>query len=128
MLSASSAPSPSGSSSINTGREAQKNTGSSLSSSPMVTLTGPGGSKKTAQATTHQTKTYVLLGTTVGEDIDLAQIEIQGHNDEQFFREPRTEYFKVRGIFRRVFSIWRYSHCDFVKVILTPSFLDSSSS
>lgn len=117
MRGAPSMSSRSDSSSISGDSEAQSTSGSSFSSSPSVT--GAGRSKKTAQATARQTITYVLLGTTVGEEVDLAQIEIQGHTDEQFFRELRTEYFKLRGSFRQFFSIWRYSHCDFVKVRLT---------
>ena len=64
-----------------------------------------------------QLQEYVLLGVKAGKEIYLAQLEVQFHQDIQFFKELRREYAKLRGAFRRWFSIWGYSHCDFVKVL-----------
>jgi hypothetical protein len=73
-------------------------------------------SKRPGEITTPEATTFVLLGATIGHDVSLAQIKIQGDNDENFFRKLREEYTTRRDIFRQVFSIWRYTHCDFVKV------------
>jgi hypothetical protein len=59
---------------------------------------------------------FVLFGVTAGEDLHLAQIAVQDCRDDQFFEELKTKYNEIRGLFRRWFGIWRYSHCDFVKV------------
>jgi hypothetical protein len=59
---------------------------------------------------------YVLLGVTTGEDLRLAQIDVQDYRDEHFFHELRVRYNELRGVFGRYFSIWGYSHCDFIKV------------
>jgi hypothetical protein len=64
--------------------------------------------------------TYVLLGVTVGDDLRLAQIEVQDVShatDDHFFKELRYQYTVLRGSMRRWFSIYRYAHCHFVKVI-----------
>jgi hypothetical protein len=64
--------------------------------------------------------TYVFLGVTVGNDLRLAQIEVQAVSyatDDHFFKELRYKYTMLRGLFRRWFSIYRYAHCHFVKVM-----------
>jgi hypothetical protein len=63
-----------------------------------------------------QGMTYVMLGVMVGEDLDLAQIEIKEYKDAKFFRQLRDEYHAKRGFLRRWLSIWKYNHCDFIKV------------
>jgi hypothetical protein len=59
---------------------------------------------------------YVILGVTTGEDLRLTQIDVQDYRDEHFFHELRVRYHQLRGILRYYFSIWDYSHCDFIKV------------
>jgi hypothetical protein len=64
--------------------------------------------------------TYVLLGVTVGNNLRLAQIEVQDIShatDDHFFKELRYQYTMLRGLMRGWFSIYRYAHCHFVKVI-----------
>jgi hypothetical protein len=61
-------------------------------------------------------KTYVLFGVTAGEDLQLAQIEVQDFKDDQFFEQLRERYNDLRGFFRKWFGIWQYSHSEFVKV------------
>jgi hypothetical protein len=61
-------------------------------------------------------KIYVLLGVTGGDDLHLAQIEVQDFKDDQFFEQLRERYNELRGFFRRWFGIWQYSHSEFVKV------------
>ena len=63
---------------------------------------------------------YVLLGVTVGDDLRLAQIEVRGAShttDDHFFKELRHQYTELRGLMRIWFSIYRYAHCQFVKVM-----------
>jgi hypothetical protein len=59
---------------------------------------------------------YVLFGVTAGEDLQLAQIEVQDFKDDQFFEHLRERYNELRGFFRKWFGIWQYSHSEFVKV------------
>jgi hypothetical protein len=59
---------------------------------------------------------YVLLGVKTGEYLHLAQISVQNYRDDQFFHELRVRYNELRGVLSRYFSIWGYSHCDFIKV------------
>ena len=61
-------------------------------------------------------KIYVLFGVTAGEDLHLAQIEVQDFKDDQFFEQLRERYNELRGFFRKWFGIWQYSHSAFVKV------------
>jgi hypothetical protein len=61
-------------------------------------------------------KEYVLFGVTVGDDLHLAQIEVQDFKDDQFFEQLRESYNELRGFFRNWFGIWQYSHSEFVKV------------
>ena len=61
-------------------------------------------------------KIYVLFGVTAGEDLHLAQIEVQDSKDDQFFEQLRERYNELRGFFRKWFGIWQYSHSEFVEV------------
>ena len=66
--------------------------------------------------------TYILLGVSVGSDLRLAQIEVHGISrttDDDFFKELKYRYTTLRGFMRRWFSIYRYAHCRFVKVMLS---------
>ncbi|KAL1880653.1 hypothetical protein Daus18300_001265 [Diaporthe australafricana] len=46
----------------------------------------------------------------------LVSIEVTKMNARDFFRDLVKRYHKERGLLRRVFSIFIYSHCEFVKV------------
>jgi hypothetical protein len=61
-------------------------------------------------------KKYVFFGVTAGDDLHLAQIEVQDFKDDQFFEQLRERYNELRGFFRNWFGIWQYSHSGFVKV------------
>jgi hypothetical protein len=58
----------------------------------------------------------VLLVVKTGTDHRLAQIPVKDITSFQFFQKLRSEYFRLRDIWRRCLSVWRYSHCDFYKV------------
>jgi hypothetical protein len=73
-----------------------------------------------ANVSAHQpTLRRVLLVVKVGTDYGLAQIPIHGITSLEFFKKLRSEYFRLRGYWRRYLSVWRYSHCDFYKVPFT---------
>ena len=47
----------------------------------------------------------------------LAQIDVEIHkDDDSFFDELRIQYDKLRGLLRRIFSIWTFMTCEFVEV------------
>lgn len=49
--------------------------------------------------------------------LELAQIDTKCYNDDgTFFRVLRQKYRELRGFWRYWFSVWRLTHCDFVKV------------
>lgn len=62
------------------------------------------------------TRQRVLFLVKQSGDYKLAQICVSNINSYTFLSTMRTEYFRLRGVLRGWFSIWRYSHCDFYKV------------
>lgn len=76
----------------------------------------PGASAASNVNMQDKVKIYVLFGVTAGEDLHLAQIEVQDFNDDQFFELLRERYNELRGFLRKWFGIWQYSHSEFVKV------------
>lgn len=48
--------------------------------------------------------------------LELAQIDVENCEDRLLFSKMKDEYRKLRGHLRYLFSFWRLSHCDFVKV------------
>lgn len=62
---------------------------------------------------------YVFIGVRCGDEHKVAEINVSGFGDDQFFDELRAEYYKLKGHVRRYLSIWRFKHCDFVKVNTT---------
>jgi hypothetical protein len=93
--------------------EVGPNSANNLSSIPKSASRGSAASKVNTQ---DKEKTYVLFGVTAGEDLHLAQIEVQDFKDDQFFEQLRERYNELRGFFRIWFGIWQYSHSEFVKV------------
>lgn len=61
-------------------------------------------------------KHHVLFLAKNGDDYRLAQICVGDMNCNSFFITLKEEYFRLRGVLRGRFSVWRYSHCDFYKV------------
>lgn len=61
---------------------------------------------------------FVLFGVKgTRRTLELAQINARKYvNDSAFFWDMRKQYRELRGFLRYWFSIWRFSHCDFVKV------------
>lgn len=61
---------------------------------------------------------FVLFGVKgTRRTLELAQINANKYlNDNAFFENMRKQYRELRGCLRYWFSIWRFSHCDFVKV------------
>lgn len=93
--------------------EAGPNSANNLSSIPKSVSGVSTASKVNTQ---DKEKIYVLFGVTAGEDLHLAQIEVQDFKDDQFFEQLRKRYSELRGFFRKWFGIWQYSHSEFVKV------------
>ncbi|KAL4933233.1 uncharacterized protein BDV17DRAFT_105288 [Aspergillus undulatus] len=56
---------------------------------------------------------YVLLVVRRGSQHFLSQLRVHQSNDDNFFQALRSEYCRLRGWIRTIFSVWRYSHCDF---------------
>ena len=63
-------------------------------------------------------ESFVLFGVKgTRRTLELAQINARKYlNDNAFFGDMRKQYRELRGFLRYWFSIWRFSHCDFVKV------------
>ena len=59
---------------------------------------------------------FIFLTVNINNDYRLAQIKAIGVHDDNFFDALKREYIAKRGLMRFLFSIWRYSGCDFVKV------------
>lgn len=78
------------------------------------------GGSETADNAPLKMTGYVFLGVKRGVEHSVAEINVHGLGDDQFFKELRAEYHKMKGYLRRFFSVWRFAHCDFVKVELNP--------
>lgn len=72
----------------------------------------PSGLKADMSTTKHR----VLFLAKKGGDYRLAQICVSNMTCHTFFSTMKMEYFRLRGVLRGWFSVWRYSHCDFYKV------------
>ena len=61
---------------------------------------------------------YILLGAHRGRrSVEIGYLDNEkARDDGAFFVNVKTEYQRLRGYLRCWFSIWRLSHCDFVKV------------
>ena len=58
----------------------------------------------------------ILLIVQSGDDFTLSQIALGTLSTAEFFDRLKSEYLRLRGFWRRLFSVWRYHHCDFYKV------------
>lgn len=63
-------------------------------------------------------QSFVLFGVKgTRKTPELAQIDAKRHSDDStFFHDLRLVYRQHRGLWRYCLSVWRLSHCDFVKV------------
>ena len=52
-------------------------------------------------------------------NLRLAQIDVFGKDDDGFFDQMIVEFRRLRGLFRRTFSIWIFHTCEFVMVRLS---------
>jgi hypothetical protein len=77
------------------------------------------GSRRKSNNTPSNTPVYVFIGVKCGDEHKIAEINVHEFGDDQFFEELRAEYYKLKGRLRHYFSIWRFKHCDFVKVNTT---------
>ncbi|KAF2667415.1 hypothetical protein BT63DRAFT_414990 [Microthyrium microscopicum] len=59
---------------------------------------------------------YVFLLVRAGDTLPMAQIEVSRKSSVEFFHDLKVEYLRLKGLFRRLFSLWQYSHCDFSSV------------
>ena len=58
--------------------------------------------------------------------VRLAQIDVAVYkDDDSFFDEMTVQYRKLRGLLRRVFSIWVFQTCEFIMV--WPSFVGAAN-
>lgn len=63
------------------------------------------------------------------EPLELSQINNDYlHNDQTFIRELRQRHWKLRGLLRILFSIWRLRYWEFVKVSTITNFSGISQS
>ncbi|KAL3469347.1 hypothetical protein BJX99DRAFT_265289 [Aspergillus californicus] len=56
---------------------------------------------------------YILLVVKKGSRRFLSQIQVHDLDNNAFFQSLRSEYYRLRGRWRNLLSVWRYSHCDF---------------
>jgi hypothetical protein len=96
--------------------QAQTSSGNNAGPSQQSSSTiAPGGSGAANNAPVKITG-YVFLGVKRGDENRVAEINVHGLGDDEFFEALRVEYYKMKGYLRRYFSIWRYKHCDFFMV------------
>lgn len=78
----------------------------------------PPAAQRTSQPTTSMLNTDPIVHGAILAQNDEQDIKyaVQEYGDDRFFSEPRVRYNELRGILRRCFSIWVYSHCEFIKV------------
>lgn len=63
-------------------------------------------------------QSFVLFGVKgTRRTLELAQIDTYNYaSDGEFFGDLKKAYRGLRGYLRYWFSVWQFSHCDFVKV------------
>lgn len=84
-------------------------------STPQSSLGNVGG--QSGSAISMPTGQYVLLGINKGRRLQLAQIDrSQCPDDSIFFTKLKDEYKAKRGMFRRLFDVKQFHHCEFVEV------------
>lgn len=59
---------------------------------------------------------FIFLITAQHDKLGVHAIKSNGISDEEFALQLRSCYFKSKGWFRAYFSIYTFSHCEFVKV------------
>ncbi len=59
---------------------------------------------------------YVIMLVKRADTHLMSQIDVRQLCDNTFFQSLRKEYRRLRGWLRNLFSVWRYSHCDFYQV------------
>ena len=79
----------------------------------------PSGSGRTVNNASSKLSGHIFIGIKCKDEHRIVEINVHGFGDDQFFKELRTEYYELKGYLRRYFSIWRFKHCDFVKVNTT---------
>jgi hypothetical protein len=114
--------------------QSQQSGGSSSSGIPLSTLSGigsPGGPvpdfaptdlERAPNILGNRHALRVLLVVRIGQIHTLSQIQLRARNwtTAQFFGSLRCEYNRLRGHARQLFSVWRFSHCDFYQVCFSP--------
>lgn len=64
---------------------------------------------------------YVIILVKRADRYLMSQVDVCELCDNTFFQSLRIEYRRLRGWLRNLFSVWRYSHCDFYQVFLSIS-------
>lgn len=85
--------------------------------------TDPSGTSTTVEIIPSSNMTgFVLFGVYGSKRLQsaglrLAQINVAVYrDDDSFFDEMTVQYRKLRGFFRRIFSIWLFHTCEFIMV------------
>ena len=82
---------------------------------PAPKLTNGGQGAQVAANYSTEFGLHVLLNVPVGDDLHMRRIDILDYRDDRFFEQLRAAYISAKGLLRRVFGIWIYSHCNFFK-------------
>ncbi|KAF2111394.1 hypothetical protein BDV96DRAFT_602996 [Lophiotrema nucula] len=64
----------------------------------------------------------ILFVVESGDSLELTQIPVHGKRTIDFFRNLRSDYFKLRGYWRTHLSVWRFSHRDFYSFVKWDAF------
>lgn len=78
--------------------------------------TGPSSTGSTTITLDFNTQAFVHLLVRKADRYILSSIKVTDKDSRGFFRDIIVRYHRHRGFIRRIFSIFVYSHCDFVKV------------
>lgn len=78
--------------------------------------TAPSSTGSTTITLDFSTQTFVHLLVRKADRYLLSSIKVKDKDARGFFQDLVVRYHRHRGYLRRIFSIFVYSHCDFVKV------------
>ena len=78
--------------------------------------TAPSSTGSTAVTLDFDTQVFVHLLVRNADRFLLSSMNVTNKDARAFFQDLIIRYHQKRGLLRRIFSIFVYSHCDFVKV------------
>ncbi|KAK5713665.1 hypothetical protein LTR15_011365 [Elasticomyces elasticus] len=71
--------------------------------------------KQSGQTQSSTQNEHVFLGARRALDLRIADLQVHGMNDEDFFRRLKYDYRQLRGRLRLWLSWWRFDHCEFFR-------------